>query len=198
MNAALEDAVVLDQVRQACCAAVELCGVLIGGSGAGAAGWAGGLSMSRLLAVQPCPGTTEPSSLPPALLCSLQLLESAGEDLASVPAAFTAARLPDARALLWLDSNASERNGTSRWGRLHPLAVASGASMLYRSLLTKATGGWVRPNALAVMNDLGRPYREVQAQVWRDNLLLGTLGLPAAAPVALLAAAAAGADRLRA
>ncbi len=128
----------------------------------------------------------------------LQLLEQAGDDLASVPAAFTAARLPDARALLWLDGNAAERNGTSSWGRLHPLAVASGASMLYRSLLSKATGGWVRPGAQIAMNDLALSYREVQAQVQRDNLLLCTLGLPAAAPVALMAVAMEGVQRLRA
>lgn len=115
-----------------------------------------------------------------------------------MPAAFTVARLPDARALVWLDATAAQRSGTSPWGRLHPLALSSMASMLYRSLLSKATGGWMDPGTPVIMNELGRPYREVAAQVKRDSLLLGTLGLPAAAPVAVMAAAMAGADRLRA
>lgn len=143
------------------------------------------------------PSQSKPN--PPAFThLPLQLLERAGPDLAGVPAAFTAARLPDARALLWLDATAAARGGTSRWGRLHPLAVTSGASMLWRAALSKATGGWVLPGAQAAMNDLALPYRQVQAQIRRDTLLLGTLGLPVAAPVALMAAAAEGADRLRA
>ena len=69
-----------------------------------------------------------------------QLLDRHGADLAAVPPAFTAARLADSEAILWLDGTASARGGSTALGRLHPHALTQGCAMIARSLLGAATG----------------------------------------------------------
>ena len=103
--------------------------------------------------VTPKTGNGMNSALEDSALLS-RLLDASGGDLAALPAAFTAARRDDAAALLWLDTHASERNGNGAWGRLHPLAIASGAAMAGRVALRKvAPEGWVAPPAIITLND---------------------------------------------
>ncbi|KAL4425220.1 hypothetical protein ABPG75_009236 [Micractinium tetrahymenae] len=103
-----------------------------------------------------------------------QLLAESG-DLASLPQRFTAARLEDAHALLWLDSSADAREGTSRWGLAHPLAFSTVASTLARSLLTKLTGGGVAPAAWVALLLGTRPCSELKRQVQWDATLCAAL-----------------------
>ncbi|KAL4425223.1 hypothetical protein ABPG75_009239 [Micractinium tetrahymenae] len=114
-----------------------------------------------------------------------QLLAESG-DLASLPQRFTAARLEDAHALLWLDGTTRERGGTSRWGLAHPLALSNVVSTLVRSVLTKATGGWVAPPALVTQQRGTMSYSALKRQIQRDAALCAVL---AAGSVAALAAA---------
>lgn len=125
-----------------------------------------------------------------------QLLDRCGADLAALPAAFTAARLGECRAILWLDDTASARAGNSALGRLHPHALTQGAALLVRAALGAATRGWVGPAAVVAMNETCLPYSRVQAQMRRDGLLAGTAGLLLTLLLAALACAAAAKERL--
>lgn len=113
----------------------------------------------------------------------MQLLAESG-NLATLPERFTAARLEDAHALLWLDGTASARGGTSRWGRAHPLALSSLASALVRSALTRATGGWVAPPAAAELQRGAVPYSTIRRQIQRDAALCAVLATGALAALA--------------
>jgi kynurenine 3-monooxygenase len=184
MNAALEDAWLLDQVgawvpaamaREYCTRAAQL---------------------QTFSQAAHCPGCARRQLTPalPTNLPCLQLLESAGSDtlacLDSLPERFTAARLADAQALTWLDCTAPQRAGTSTWGAAHPAAMGSMLSMAGRSLLRKATGGrWVAPPYLVAMNEQGLPYSKVKAAIQRDNALLAAAGLAAAVGAAVAVAA---------
>lgn len=106
-----------------------------------------------------------------------QLLDRHGADLAALPPAFTAARLAESEAILWLDGTASARGGSTALGRLHPHALTQGCAMIARSLLGAATGGRVGPAAMIVMNETCTPYSSVQAQMRRDAALAVTAGL---------------------
>jgi kynurenine 3-monooxygenase len=108
-----------------------------------------------------------------------------GGDLAALPAAYTAARLDDAQALLWLDTAMSALAG--RGGD----SAAFKASVVARLALGKVTGGWVRPHAFLLLKDGSLPYAEARRQVERDAAAAKVV--TTGAGLTLLAAAAAGA-----
>lgn len=121
------------------------------------------------------------------------MLQGCGGDLAALPQRYTAARLADAQALLWLDSQMSALAG--RGGRSAELK----ASVVARLLLHKATGGWSRPHGFVLLKDGSLPYGEARRQVERDvaaaRLLTTGAGLAVVAALAAKAVAA-GAARL--
>lgn len=125
-----------------------------------------------------------------------QLLDRSGGDLSALPAAFTAARLDECRAILWLDDTAGARTGNTALGRLHPHALAQGAAMLARTALGAATRGWVGPAAVVAMNKSSLPYSRVRAQMRRDGLLAATAGLLLTLLLAAAACVAAAKERL--
>lgn len=112
------------------------------------------------------------------------MLDEPGASLDDAPERFTAARLPDAAALLWLDADATTRGAASVAARL----VLRSASMAGRGALSRATGGWVRPDAQQLMNGGDASYSEVKAQMQRDRVLLATVGAPFTAAVVLAGA----------
>ncbi|KAL4420770.1 hypothetical protein ABPG75_010426 [Micractinium tetrahymenae] len=126
--------------------------------------------------VTPRTGNGMNAALEDALIID-QLLAESGGDVSSLPERFTAARLADAHALLWLDGNSSSRNGTARWAAANPWALAQTASMLCRGMLSRASGGWVAPHAPTEMNNTCLPYSQVKAQVVRDGLLAAAAAL---------------------
>ncbi|EFN55569.1 hypothetical protein CHLNCDRAFT_134054 [Chlorella variabilis] len=112
-------------------------------------------------AVSPATSNGMNSALEDALVLS-QALEACGGDLAALPERYTAARLEDAHALQWMDRAMSALVG--RGGA----AAALKASLVARVILSKATGGWVRPHALVLLKDGSLPYGEAARQVRRD------------------------------
>lgn len=127
-----------------------------------------------------------------------QAVEAAGGDLAAVPEQYTAARLEDAQALLWLDSALSGVAGRS--GGEGPDPRATRAAVVARVALGALTRGLVRPHALIRLKDGGLPYAEARRAVERDAAVARVvttgagLSVVAGAAGALLAA---GAARLR-
>lgn len=119
-----------------------------------------------------------------------QVVEAVGGDLAAVPAAYTAARLADVQALLWLDGALSGVAG--RAGGDGPDPRATHAAVVARVLLGKLTGGWVRPHALVRLKDGGLPYVKARRAVERDAALAraAALALVAGAGVLLAVGAA--------
>lgn len=117
------------------------------------------------------------SALEDALVLS-QALEACGGDLAALPAAYTAARLKDARSLLWLDTalNAMADREALPGGLSYgppPSARANRLAILARVLLSRVTRGWVRPHALILVKDGSLPYAEARRQVERDAAIAG-------------------------
>ncbi len=123
-------------------------------------------------AVSPATSNGMNSALEDALVLS-QTLEACGGDLAALPAAFTAARLADARALLWLDAALSTVAGRAApvsglaCGR-PPSPRANKLAVVSRVILSRLTRGWVRPHALILLKDGSLPYAEARRRVERD------------------------------
>ncbi|KAL4858184.1 Acylamino-acid-releasing enzyme 1 [Chlorella vulgaris] len=135
-------------------------------------------------AVSPATSNGMNSAMEDALVLH-QALQRVGGDLAALPAAYTAARLDDAQALLWLDTAMSALAG--RGGD----SAAFKASVVARLVLGKVTGGWVRPHAFLLLKDGSLPYAEARRQVERDAAAAKVV--TTGAGLTLLAAAAAGA-----
>ncbi|KAL4430832.1 hypothetical protein ABPG75_006088 [Micractinium tetrahymenae] len=156
-------------------------------------------------AVSPATSNGMNSALEDALVLS-QALEACGGDLAALPAAYTAARLEDARALLWLDGALSAVAGRAAvpaglGAGPPPSPRANKLAVVARVLLSKLTRGWVRPHALILLKDGSLPYAEARCRVERDAALAGaasSLGALAVAGAALAALLAVGMRTLRA
>ena len=187
MNSALEDVLVLSQVGLGAGLEVGTAGVvevgLRGEAGrrqAGPRGEQAGSQATQLAPPLPSrPPTEAACSLAPIPICThfpraacrlahpshsvvVQALEACGGDLAALPERYTAARLEDAHALQWMDRAMSALAG--RGGA----AAALKASLVARVILSKATGGWVRPHAFVLLKDGSLPYGEAARQVRRD------------------------------
>lgn len=159
MNSALEDSLVLSQVRFSwwCCAS----------------------AFSPFVFMHPA---LPPSFIPPIRPLPAKVLEACDGDLSALPPRYTAARLEDARALLWLDSAMSALVGRG------PQSAALKASVVARLLLHKASGGWVAQHGFVQFKDGTLPYAEARRQVERD--MAAATVVTAGAGLALAAAAA--------
>lgn len=143
-------------------------------------------------AVSPATSNGMNSALEDAAVLSATL-EACGGDLAALPAAYTAARLDDSRALLWLDAALSSVAGRATLpdglaGGPPPNPRANKLAVVTRVLLHKVTRGWVRPHALILLKDGSLPYAEARRLVQRDAALAGaaaSLGVLGAAGAAL-------------
>ncbi|PSC70364.1 kynurenine 3-monooxygenase isoform A [Micractinium conductrix] len=138
-------------------------------------------------AVSPATSNGMNGALEDALVLS-EALRAVGGDLEALPAAYTAARKPDADALLWLDGALS-----SVAGRGGPDTAAIKAAVTARVILNKLSAGWVRPPALLLLKDGTLPYGVARRQVERETAVakaMGAGGLAAAGAglAALLAA----------
>ena len=93
--------------------------------------------------------------------------------LERLPAAFTAARMADAQALLYLDGEFPRRVGaTARPWSLPSLALR--ISTVARLLLHRATGGRVaKPAWMRLQSARIVPYRQIAMQLRRDDWLVG-------------------------
>lgn len=106
-----------------------------------------------------------------------QAVQAVAGDLTVAPEAYTAARLADVQALLWLDAALSGVAGRGGGGGAdgQPDPRATRAAAVARGVLGALTRGWVRPHALVRLKDGGLPYAEARRAVQRDAQLVGLL-----------------------
>ena len=154
-------------------------------------------------AVSPATSNGMNSALEDAAVLA-RAVAAAGGDLAAAPQQYTALRLEDVRALLWLDGALSGVAGRSAGGCGGSDAGrgprAARAAVVARVALGALTRGWVRPHALVRLKDGGLPYAEARRAVERDAALVRVVTTGAGLTVVAGAAGAllaAGAARLR-